>query len=137
MSLDLQSVNAVLIMSTQDSSRVFAKYYAPPHMPITSTAPTGAASAGTGAGAGATGPAASGPTYTPPYATVKEQKAFEKGLLEKTNKSTSEIILYDNRVVVYKAEGDVMLYVVESKGDRPQPEALTKKYSRSPSAASL
>jgi hypothetical protein len=33
-------------------------------------------------------------------------------LLEKTVKSTADIILYDNHVVVFKAEGDVLLYVV-------------------------
>ena len=43
---------------------------------------------------------------------MKEQKAFEKGLLEKTNKSSGDIILYDGRVVCYKMEGDVMMYVV-------------------------
>lgn len=43
---------------------------------------------------------------------MKEQKAFEKGLLEKTNKSTSDVILYDGQVVVFKQEGDVMLYIV-------------------------
>ena len=43
---------------------------------------------------------------------MKEQKAFEKGLLEKTNKQSSDIILYDGRIVVFKMEGDVMLYVV-------------------------
>lgn len=43
---------------------------------------------------------------------MKDQKSFEKGLLEKTAKQTSDIILYDNRVVVFKTEGDVMLYVV-------------------------
>lgn len=32
--------------------------------------------------------------------------------MEKTNKTTSDVILYDNRVVVFKMEGDVMLYVV-------------------------
>ena len=32
--------------------------------------------------------------------------------MEKTAKSNSDIILYDNRVVVFKAESDVMLYVV-------------------------
>ena len=46
------------------------------------------------------------------YPTVAAQTAFEKGLLEKTVKSTADVILYDNRVVVFKAEGDVMLYVV-------------------------
>lgn len=32
--------------------------------------------------------------------------------MEKTSKSNSDIILYDNRIVVFKAESDVMLYVV-------------------------
>ena len=48
---------------------------------------------------------------------MKEQKAFEKGLAEKTNKQTSDVILYDNRVVVFKMESDVMLYVVGGAGE--------------------
>lgn len=32
--------------------------------------------------------------------------------MEKTSKQTSDVILYDNRIVVFKMEGDVMLYVV-------------------------
>ena len=64
-----------------------------------------------------------------PYPSLKEQKAFEKGLIEKTAKSkrhrgtprlhnanflagNTDVILYDNRVVVFKSESDVMLYVV-------------------------
>ncbi|PGH01032.1 hypothetical protein GX51_05468 [Blastomyces parvus] len=92
--ISLFSVNAILIMSTDDSSRIFAKYYSPPHPPA--------------------GTAANSLDYpgANPYPTVKDQKAFEKGLLEKTVKQTSDIILYDNRVVVFKTEGDVMLYVV-------------------------
>jgi hypothetical protein len=35
-------------------------------------------------------------------------------LMEKTNKQTSDVILYDNRVIVFKLESDVMLYVVGS-----------------------
>lgn len=93
-SLSLSSVNAVLIMSTDDSSRIFAKYYSPPHPPA--------------------GTAASSTDYpgANPYPNVKDQKTFEKGLLDKTAKQTTDIILYDNRVVVFKLEGDVMLYVV-------------------------
>jgi hypothetical protein len=49
-----------------------------------------------------------------PYPDVKAQKAFEKGLLEKTAKQTSDIILYDNRIVLYKMESDIMMYVVGS-----------------------
>ncbi|EEA28141.1 Golgi-to-ER vesicle coat component [Talaromyces marneffei ATCC 18224] len=95
-SLSIFTVNAVLIMSTDDSSRIFAKYYSPPHppagVPATSTDYPGAN----------------------PYPTVKEQKNFESGLMEKTNKQTNDVILYDNRVVVFKLENDVMMYVVGS-----------------------
>jgi hypothetical protein len=51
-------------------------------------------------------PAASGAS-TSPYADVKSQKSFEKGLLEKTAKQTGDIILYDNKLVLYKMESDV------------------------------
>jgi hypothetical protein len=83
-------------MSADDGSRIFAKYYSAPHAPA-GTAPNSNDYPGAN-----------------PYPTVKEQKAFEKGLLEKTNKSTSDVILYDNRIVVFKMESDVMLYVVGS-----------------------
>lgn len=39
------------------------------------------------------------PAEMNPYPDLKSQKAFEKGLLEKTAKQTGDIILYDNRVV--------------------------------------
>ena len=89
--MSLHSVQAVLILGPDtpaDSSRIFAKYYSPPHTSATS------------------------PPSAQPYSTLKEQKAFEKGLLEKTAKQTSDVILYDNKVVVFKMESDVMLYVV-------------------------
>lgn len=90
--MSLFSVNAILVLSSDDSSRILAKYYSPPHIPAN----------------------AHGNNYpgANPYPTVKEQKAFEKGLLEKTAKQTSDIILYDNKIVVFKMESDVMLYVV-------------------------
>ncbi len=89
--MSLHSVVAILILSTDtspESSRLFAKYYHAPHTSATQ------------------------PTPPQPYASLKEQKAFEKGLLEKTAKQTSDVILYDNKVVVFKMESDVMLYVV-------------------------
>lgn len=90
--MSLFSVNAILMLSADDGSRILAKYYSPPHIPHHSH----------------------GQNYPGqnPYPSVKEQKAFEKGLLEKTAKQTSDVILYDNRVVVFKMESDVMLYVV-------------------------
>jgi hypothetical protein len=95
-SMSLFAVNAVLIMSTDDNSRIFAKYYSPPHPPA------------------GVSPTATNYPGANPYPTVKEQKSFEKGLMEKTNKQTNDVILYDNRVVVFKVESDVMLYVVGS-----------------------
>ncbi|KAK5050455.1 hypothetical protein LTR84_003736 [Exophiala bonariae] len=92
-SMSLYSIIGILILSTDasaDSSRLFAKYYTTPHHSATH------------------------PTPTQPYASLKEQKAFEKGLLEKTSKQTSDVILYDNKVVVFKNESDVMLYVIGS-----------------------
>jgi len=100
--ISLFSVNALLILSTSDdaSPRVLVKYYSPPHLSTTS-APSSTITSLTTPGA-------------QPYPSLKEQKAFEKGLLEKTAKQTSDVILYDNRIVVFKTEGDVMLYVVGS-----------------------
>ncbi|KAI1178806.1 snare-like protein [Nemania sp. FL0916] len=100
-SMSLQSVTAVIILSVDDGSvsrsfaipyvsRIFAKYYNAPH-----NAPTGTSGA-----------------PSSPYADVKSQKSFEKGLLDKTAKQTGDIILYDNKLVLYKMESDVMMYVV-------------------------
>ncbi|KAI0523721.1 snare-like protein [Xylaria bambusicola] len=103
-SMSLQSVTAVIILSVDDGSvgrsylsldlavaiRIFAKYYNAPHH-----APTGTSGA-----------------PSSPYSDVKSQKSFEKGLLEKTAKQTGDIILYDNKLVLYKMESDVMMYVV-------------------------
>ena len=32
--------------------------------------------------------------------------------MEKTNKSSTDVILYDGKVVVFKMEGDVMMFIV-------------------------
>ncbi|KAG0650987.1 putative coatomer subunit zeta [Hyphodiscus hymeniophilus] len=89
--MSLFSVNAIIILSSEDGSRVFAKYYNAPHH--------------------SSGPKDSQPPPQP-YPDLKSQKAFEKGLLEKTAKQSADIILYDNRIVLYKSESDVMMYVV-------------------------
>lgn len=86
--MSLSAVTAVLILNAEDGSRLLAKYYAPPHH------------------------AGSAQAQPLPYPDVKAQKAFEKGLLEKTTKQSADIILYDNRIVLYKNESDVMMYVV-------------------------
>ncbi|KAF3935433.1 hypothetical protein ABW20_dc0105716 [Dactylellina cionopaga] len=87
--LSLFSINAILILD-QDGSRVLAKYYSAPH------------------------PTAPGEPGSNPYPTLKEQKDFEKGLHSKTSKQSTDIILYDNRIVVFKPESDITLYVIGS-----------------------
>lgn len=108
--MTLFSVQAVLILSTEDGSRIFAKYFNPPH-----TAPNGTSLLPilppvASADACLIASTSSGN----PYPDAKSQKAFEKGLIEKTSKQTGDIILYDNRIVLYKLESDVMMYVVGS-----------------------
>ena len=95
--MSLFAVNAILLLSTSDASRILTRYYAPPHAPA--HAPPHA-------------PGAPAPAGANPYPLVKEQKAFEKGLVEKTGRLGGDVILYDNRVVVFKSEGDVGVYVV-------------------------
>lgn len=105
--MTLFSVQAVLILGTEDGARIFAKYFSSPHTAPNGNlpqAPLGATYADPVPGTG----------QVNPYPDVKSQKAFEKGLLEKTSKQTGDIILYDNRIVLYKMESDVMMYVVGS-----------------------
>ncbi|KAK4034794.1 putative coatomer subunit zeta [Parachaetomium inaequale] len=99
--MSLYSVNAILILSSEDGSRIFTKYYTPPHQ----------AAANPG-GAGTT-PASS----QNPYPDKTAQTRFEKGLLQKTAKQTGDILLFDNHIVLYKMESDVALYVVGSLDD--------------------
>jgi hypothetical protein len=109
--LSLFSVQAILVLAIDDGSRILTKYYSNPHPPA--------------------GHQNDYPGQLA-YKTVKDQKAFEKGLLgaswapeehdwtfltrytEKTAKQTTDIILYDGKVIVFKMESDVMLYVVGS-----------------------
>ncbi|BFZ63366.1 Golgi-to-ER vesicle coat component [Saitoella coloradoensis] len=84
--LTLYSTNAVLLLSSTDGSRILAKYYNQPHPSTTSTSPA--------------------------FTTPASQKSFEKTLFEKTKKQGTDIILIDNKVVVYKQVVDVILYLV-------------------------
>jgi len=94
--MSLVSVSAILILIADDGSRILAKYYAAPHHTFSSNHPN------------------SDPVLSNnyPYPDLKSQKTFEKGLYEKTTKQMGDIILYDNRIVLYKVESDVMMYVV-------------------------
>ena len=90
---------AILILDS-DGNRILAKYYEPPHLPTTLGHP----------------PSSQIQYITAPqpnpYPTLKDQRVFEKGLFDKTKKQSSDVILYDNRLVVYKSAADVTMYVV-------------------------
>ena len=51
------------------------------------------------------------------YSTVKEQKAFEKLVFNKTAKSDAEIILLEGMTIVYKSNVDLLFYVVGSSNE--------------------
>ncbi|AEO53865.1 hypothetical protein MYCTH_2088125 [Thermothelomyces thermophilus ATCC 42464] len=104
--MSLYSVNAILILSSEDGSRIFAKYYTPPHQAAANTS-------GAENWRANTGPAPA-PSSQNPYPDKTSQTRFEKALLQKTAKQTGDILLFDNRIVLYKMESDVAIYVVGS-----------------------
>jgi hypothetical protein len=48
------------------------------------------------------------------FATIKEQKEFEKSLFAKTHKANAEIIMLDNLTIVYRSNVDLFFYVIGS-----------------------
>ncbi|XP_072927324.1 coatomer subunit zeta-1 isoform X2 [Hemitrygon akajei] len=52
--------------------------------------------------------------YDNTYPTVKEQKAFEKNIFNKTHRTDSEIALLEGLTVVYKSNIDLYFYVIGS-----------------------
>lgn len=102
--LTLYTTSAVLILDT-DGNRVIAKYYQPPHAAnFVSTATPAQQNA-----VAATTPQLSAKN---PLTTLKEQRAFEKAIFDKTKRATGDIILYDSHLVLFKASLDVIFYVV-------------------------
>ena len=55
-----------------------------------------------------------GKYYDDQFATIKEQKDFEKSLFAKTHKVNGEIVMLDNMTIVYKNNLDLFYYVVGS-----------------------
>ncbi|EPQ55280.1 coatomer protein [Gloeophyllum trabeum ATCC 11539] len=84
MNLSLYTISAFIILDS-DGHRVLAKYYRPKSHP-------------------------QGESKS--LLTLKEQRAFEKGLFAKTKKPTGDIILYDSHLCVYKHSLDLIMYLV-------------------------
>ncbi|KAJ4471593.1 coatomer protein [Lentinula aciculospora] len=93
MNLSLYSISAFLILDAE-GHRVLAKYYRPKSHP---NALNGGESK--------------------ELLTLKEQKAFEKGLWSKTKKAGGDIILYDGYLAVYKHSLDIIIYFLASPGE--------------------
>jgi hypothetical protein len=109
MNLSLYSVAAFLVLDS-DGQRVLAKYYRPKHNPLLTPLPD-----------------------TKQLLHVKEQKAFEKGLWEKTKKPggpylsasnhsprtgltmtlfSGDVIIYDSYLALYRHSLDLIFYVI-------------------------
>lgn len=86
-SLSLYSVQAVLILDNV-GKRVYAKYYQPPHTPDEK--------------------------HKQLLHSVKKQKEFEKQLFQKTHKQDSDILIFEDHLVLYKEYLDVTLYLLGS-----------------------
>lgn len=84
MSLSLYSIQAFLILDSE-GNRVLAKYYNPKGHPN---------------------------GEIKEFQSLKDQKAFEKGLWQKTKKQGGDIILYDGHLAVYKHSLDAALYFI-------------------------
>jgi hypothetical protein len=84
--LSLYSIKATLILDNE-GNRLYAKYYSPPH-------------------------AESEASATNSLVSVKEQKQFEKSLFAKTNKQNSDVLIFDNHLIVYKQILDVTIYLI-------------------------
>ncbi|KAL5483098.1 RET3 [Sanghuangporus weigelae] len=82
--LTLYTTSAFLILDS-DGHRVLAKYYRPKGTPL---------------------------AEVKGLSNAKEQKAFEKGLWEKTKKAGGDVILYDGRLAVYKHSPDLVFYII-------------------------
>ncbi|OJT06496.1 hypothetical protein TRAPUB_2655 [Trametes pubescens] len=93
MNLSLYTVTAFLIIDT-DGHRVLAKYYHPKGHPN---------------------------GESKKLTTLKEQRAFEKGLFQKTKKAGGDIILYDSHLAVYKHSLDLIFYII---GDPQENELM-------------
>ncbi|KAJ3512380.1 hypothetical protein NMY22_g15347 [Coprinellus aureogranulatus] len=84
MNLSLYTIQAFIILDTE-GNRVLAKYYSPKGNPQ---------------------------GECKEFQTLKDQKAFEKGLWQKTKKAGGDVILYDGHLAVYKHSLDVILYFI-------------------------
>ena len=83
--MSLYSIEGILILDSK-GERIYGKYYNPPHTHVDETNTL--------------------------ITSNKVQLEFEKQLFKKTHKKNSEIILYENHLILYKEYTDVTLYLI-------------------------
>ncbi|CAL9728744.1 coatomer subunit zeta [Monosporozyma unispora] len=93
-SLSLYSVQSILILDSQ-GKRVYAKYYQPPPNVIGQHPGQLLSHAGNDL-----------------VGSLKKQEEFEKKLVKKTHKQDSEIMLFENKLVLYKEYIDLTIYLI-------------------------
>merc|ERR1712093_545139 len=115
--LGLYSVTAFILLDANGAC-ILSKYYDPLHPASTTAAAPLSASADPKKSAIVSAPSASSSAstsslqgYANPFKTTKDQRAFERGLFEKTRKATGDIIL-NNHLCLYKSSIDLTFYIV-------------------------
>ncbi|GAA5887839.1 hypothetical protein JCM6882_000772 [Rhodosporidiobolus microsporus] len=88
MNLHLNSITAVLLIDNE-SNRILARYYQPAHADPKN--PT---------------------QFKHLFQSLKDQRAFEAQVWEKTRKQNGDILLLDNHLILYKQSLDLTFYVV-------------------------
>jgi hypothetical protein len=96
MNLTLYAVQGIVILDSK-GERVFARYFSPPHSNNATTTVTGTTTAH---------------SSTALAHNVTTQKSFEKALFEKTFKQNTDVVLFESRVVCFKASADLIMYVI-------------------------
>ncbi|KDE04861.1 hypothetical protein MVLG_04721 [Microbotryum lychnidis-dioicae p1A1 Lamole] len=94
--LYLQQITCVLLIDS-DSNRLLAKYYQPAQMDAKAPAPSGSTKHA--------------------LHSLKDQRAFEQAIWDKTRRASGDILLYNNHLVLYKPSIDLTFYVVGPEGE--------------------
>ncbi|GAA96803.1 uncharacterized protein L969DRAFT_97145 [Mixia osmundae IAM 14324] len=109
MNLSLFSTTAIVIIDS-DGNRLLAKYFQPVHSD-TSKSALGDSTSNAKHSSLVLG------TYVSPFKTLKDQKAFEAAIWDKTRRAQGDIILYASHLVLFRASIDLTFYIIGPEGE--------------------
>ncbi|EGF98397.1 uncharacterized protein MELLADRAFT_73607 [Melampsora larici-populina 98AG31] len=107
--LSLYTTTAVVLIDS-DGNRLLAKYYDPPHLRQQTVAEPNRKPNPGMVQLGFNG-------FSSQLRTLKDQRAFEKTMWEKTRKSTGDILIIQNHLVLYRSIIDMTIYVVAQESE--------------------